>query len=59
MKRTPSSSAKENKVFTQALAKVLSVSRSSVQKEVAESKSEKTSKHKRWKYVPEGDRERP
>jgi hypothetical protein len=59
MKIKPSSSAKENQVFTQALGKVLSVSRSSVQKAVAESKSEKTSKHQRWKYVPEEGRERP
>jgi hypothetical protein len=58
MKIKPSSSAKENQVFSQALAKVVSASRASVQKAIVESKSEKTSKHKRWKFDPEGDRER-
>jgi hypothetical protein len=59
MKIKPSSSAKENQVFTSALSKVLSVSKQQLQRAVAESKSEKTSKHKRWKYVPEEGHERP
>jgi hypothetical protein len=59
MKIQPSSSTKQNQVFTSALSKALSVSKSEVQKAISESKPEKTSKHKRWKYVPEEGRERP
>jgi hypothetical protein len=59
MKIKPSSSSSENKVFTSALSKVLSVSRSEVQKAIAASKLEKTSKHKRWKYVPEEGHAKP
>jgi hypothetical protein len=52
MKIAPSSSAKENQVFTQALKQVLSVSRAEAQKALAASKPEKTSLHKRWKFDP-------
>jgi hypothetical protein len=50
-RQTPS---KERKVFNEALASALSVSRDELRKRRAEAKVEKTSKHKRWKYVPEG-----
>jgi len=53
MKVSPSSSTLQNKVFTSALSKALSVSKDGVQKAIAAAKSEPTSKHKRWKYVPE------
>jgi Mn-dependent DtxR family transcriptional regulator len=53
MQVVPSSSKKQNQAFTSALSKALSVSRAEVQKAVAAAKSEPTSKHKRWKYVPE------
>jgi uncharacterized protein YggU (UPF0235/DUF167 family) len=59
MKIAPSSSGKQNQVFTSALSKALSVSKSEVQKAISASKPEKTSKHKRWKFVPEADHERP
>jgi len=59
MKIKPSSSTKENRVFRDALSKVLSVSHSEAQKAIEESKSEKTSKHKRWKYVPEPGHAKP
>jgi hypothetical protein len=53
MKIKPSSSSKENRLFKTALAKVLSVSRADAQPAIEAAKSEKTSKHKKWKYVPE------
>jgi hypothetical protein len=59
MKISPSSSAKQNQVFTSALSKAISVSKPQLQKALSESKPEKTSKHKRWKYVPEEDHGRP
>jgi len=59
MKVGPSSSAVENQVFNSALSKVLSVSHSEVQRAISESKPEKTSKYKRWKYVPEVDPAKP
>jgi Mn-dependent DtxR family transcriptional regulator len=59
MKIAPSSSPKQNQVFTSALSKALSVSKSEVQKAISASKSEKISKHKKWKYVPEEGHERP
>jgi hypothetical protein len=59
MKLRPSSSEHENQVFTSALSKVLSVSHSEAQKAIAASKPERTSKHKRWKYVPEEAHAKP
>jgi hypothetical protein len=59
MKVQPSSSAKQNQVFTSALSKAISVSKPQLQKALSESKPEKTSKHKRWKIVPEEGPERP
>jgi hypothetical protein len=53
MKIKPSSSTKENQVFRSALSRVLSVSRVDAQPAIEAAKSEKTSKHKKWKYVPE------
>lgn len=59
MKIVPSSSEKQNQVFTSALSRAISVSKPQLQKALSESKLEKTSKHKRWKIAPEEGHERP
>ena len=52
MKTKPSSSATDNHAFTQALGRVVSVSRAEMQKRIERAKPEPTSLHKRFSYVP-------
>lgn len=54
---TPKSESPEvvvtQSAFTSALSKLVSVPRAEVQQRAASAPSEKTSKHKRYKYAPE------